>query len=254
MKLTLALIAVAAAASNTACTKHSNTACAGRNELFSERGFTRQTCEAKAHTYGNMVSFEFHTEAHRQSGRCQISSSCTKALSRRYNNIDLHDCTTPAPTPVPTATPTAAPTPKPEELKLELDLNMNRAQFDAAAQAALKVQIAAQLGVVAGNVEIRILQNGAATRRRLAAAGFRILVIIKVQKEKVAAAIKAVEAPKFAAVTMAKVTEIIPSAGAGICASCTYDGMKISVTHYRTATEKTHRCYHKGGACSCMCI
>jgi hypothetical protein len=54
------------------------------------------------------------------------------------------------------------------------------------------------------------------------------MVIEKVQKEKAAAAIKAVEAPNFAAVTMVKVQEILPSAGAGICASCVYANDNIS--------------------------
>ena len=54
----------------------------------------------------------------------------------------------------------------------------------------------------------------------------------------------AVEVPKFAAVTMAKVEEILPSAGASISASCVNANDKISVIHYRTSTEKSHRCYY----------
>jgi hypothetical protein len=132
---------------------------------------------------------------------------------------------------------------------------MDKAQFDATVQANLKAKIATQLGVLVGNVEIRILKDGGvAARRRLAAGSLRVEIIVKVQKEKVAAAIKAVEAPKFAASTGAKVTEITPSAGAGICASCTYDGQRIAVTHYRTATKLSHRCYHIDGDCSCDCL
>jgi hypothetical protein len=74
------------------CTRYANLGCAGRNELFIGNKHTRASCEAKAHTYGNMVSYEYHTSAHASYGRCQISSSCTLMQSRGYPNLDLHMC------------------------------------------------------------------------------------------------------------------------------------------------------------------
>jgi hypothetical protein len=188
----------------------------------------------------------------------ELASDCT-ALSGCGHDADMVwpssivPASTNAPTPTPTPVPTPAPTFRSEELKVELAVDMNKAQFNAAAQAALKAKIAAQLGVAAVDVELRVLAEGEESRRRLAAAALRVVAIIKVPVNKIVVALKAVEAPKFASATGAKVTEITPAASAEICASCEYAKGRISVTHYKTTTKTGHRCYRHNGGCDCVC-
>jgi hypothetical protein len=196
-----------------------------------------------------MVSYEFHTAAHASAaGRCQISSSCTKAFSKTYANIDLHPCV--------------------QNLEVKLAVNMDRAPFNAAAQAALKAKIAAQLGVPAGNVELRIVE---ARRRLLEAAGsFRVIAIVKVPAVIFKAALVKVEAPAFAAATGTKVTEVVqnvvptaaptpaPTAVPGVCATtrCTYtmaSGKAHTIVYQKTPKGEKYHCEKSASGCTCMC-
>jgi hypothetical protein len=182
---------------------------------------------------------------------CFIHKTCTKSrteIGARYHNYKfLH------------------PT---QNLEVKLAVNMDRAQFNAAAQAALKAKIAAQLGVPAGNVELRIVE---ARRRLLEASGsFRVIAIVKVPAVIFKAALVKVEAPAFAAATGTKVTEVVqnvvptaaptpaPTAVPGVCATtrCTYtmaSGKAHTIVFQKTPKGEKYHCEKSASGCTCMC-
>jgi hypothetical protein len=139
-----------------------------------------------------------------------------------------------------------------EKIEMELELPMAAAQFNAAAQAALKLKLAAQFKVDPAMIKIEIGMIGD-SRRLLEAASLKVRVTIVAAISKAPAVMKIAKSPVFAAATGSKIGEILPGSNSGICATCTYDSKKIQVTHYRTATQSNHRCFHADGECSCVC-
>jgi len=161
-----------------------------------------------------------------------------------------------------------------KDVELKLAVNMGRAQFNAAAQAALKAKIAAQLGVAAANIELKIVDS----RRLLeaAAGSLNVIAIVKVPVNAIQVALKKIAAPAFAAATGAEVTEVVQDivktsaptpvptlsptappthACPATCKIVMVNGLEvIKTTHKQNGTPFTkHKCYIEGDACKCFC-
>jgi len=149
-----------------------------------------------------------------------------------------------------------------ESLDVEMSVDYTEEEFKAK-KTELTASIAASLGVSAGDIEISIGSkvNPREDARRLSTAALLITVTFKVPASKVSTIVEKLETPTFKKATGASFVALKPAHGSSICATCTWDGTKIHVTHYINAQRAgvkgaQHKCYHDktSNQCHCKCF
>jgi len=135
-------------------------------------------------------------------------------------------------------------------------------------QTTLIESIAAQLGIDASLISIKIGRQSNPIARRLSGSELLITVTIAMEPEKVTEDVETLESPAFkeAVATATGITTTFQafkpaktdSGVTPLCARCKWDGTRIHVEHFINAQKHgekglQHKCYHIAGKCTCKC-
>jgi len=161
----------------------------------------------------------------------------------------------------------AAPTTIPVDVEMTV-AGETEESFTQDKQTTLIESIAAQLGIDASLISIKIGRKSNPIARRLSGSELLITVTIAMEVEKVTEEVEKLESPAFkeAVATATGITTTFQafkpakteSGVTPLCARCKWDGTRIHVEHFINAQKHgekglQHKCYHADGKCTCKC-
>merc|ERR1719162_772694 len=161
----------------------------------------------------------------------------------------------------------AAPTTIPVDVEMTV-AGETEESFTQDKQTTLIESIAAQLGIDASLISIKIGRKSNPIARRLSGSELLITVTIAMEVEKVTEEVEKLESPAFkeAVATATGITTTFQafkpakteSGVTPLCARCKWDGTRIHVEHFINAQKHgekglQHKCYHIAGKCTCKC-